>query len=212
MIPPPPPGMSSRGLQQRDERLRRLGFALHRMHMRTLTAERHKAIKQSYSIILNTPTDPKICSNTLSSVSPMKSSPERQEKVQEYLRQRYSRPVSCTPAEIRSHYAGVFDNDSTSESHNDHFNELGVPREFPAFYGVRCRQLDRILTARNVSSSDVLYTHTSTEIPSTQCSLTPATTTTAPRHDEFSFETIRQRCNERIQTRVGGRMFTQLIS
>lgn len=135
----------------------------------------------------------------------MKSSPERQERVQEYLRQRYSRPVSCTPAEIRSHYAGIFGSNNASVSHSAHFNELGVPREFPAFYGVCCRQSGIILDARDSSLSDAAPIETPAEALSVHGDVTPAA---SPR--ELSFEAIRQRCNEKIRART--RAFTPLTS
>lgn len=206
LIPPPPPGMSARGLLQREERLRRLGFTLHRMQVRALTAERHRAIEQSYPVVSGTPRR-SISEELVAPAAPLKSSPEWQERVQEYLRRRYARPVSCTPTEIRSHYAGVFGNDSSSESCISRFNELGVPKEFPAFYGVHCEQPNLALNARDFR----LHPASPTEFPVEPCSSQRDTESAvmATNPKEFDFAAIRQRCNEQIQARVERRLFTQ---
>lgn len=203
VVPPPPPGISTHGLYQREERLRRLGLTLHRMQMRALTAERHSAVKRSYLSVPSTPT----LDTTHEPVAPVKSSPERQERVQEYLRQRYARPVSCTPAEVRSHYAGVFGNDPSSESCRSHFNELGVPRQFPAFYGVCCKQSGITLVTQDPSPSELAPVE-----PSTSAHPARNDTATNTNHREFDFAVIRQRCNERIQARAERRLFTQRSS
>ncbi|EFO65673.1 Hypothetical protein GLP15_3389 [Giardia lamblia P15] len=209
LIPPPPSGMSARGLHQREERLRRLGFMLHRMQVRALTAERHKVIEQSYPIVSNTPKRPS-SDELLAPVVPLKSSPERQERVQEYLRRRYARPVSCTPAEIRSHYAGIFESDSNSESCINRFNELGVPKEFPAFYGVHCERPNLVLDTQDSCVSPVSPTELSVELRLSQRDT--ESMATATNLGEFDFAAIRQRCNEKIQARIERRLFTQLSS